>query len=573
MTPLARAGNVSSVPLSDLFIPVANATIRVTNTGDRSGATVVQLYMSLLTDSAPSGTPIKVLRSFSKVELGPGETRQVAFGLNRRDFSYWDTDIQTWRVPAGQFQLDQVSTRFLAHQGNLLLKRDQSTFALNVRCWTGPDRDYGVSFSQQYQQQQPGGAKGSMFAIVGSRNPAKLVFKREEEAISAKYGCKPVQATLPYKWPFALDLLKHQYDSLPSGRLLEFQTRYMNIAPTLRIDILGEGYIITDPVNIETILSTRFEDFGLGSRRLGRACSSLCIVFICSCRILQALWPTLATMGGYLSKAPYSYQNCGVVTDAANVLDFQYDDPVNNGPTMCQNTCNATSRTASLLLDTKCYCSKDGITKIEFAADPPPNGALCTIRCRETEPLPNGLGSLPLNCGGYYNGAPCIANLYDVFYILPDCHNNLSGVVWHDFHVCKLFNFFHSNIFNLLIHIINNLRFFFLNGIFNVGSFFLGIIFNLLLDVVVIIILRFLFLDIIFNLPIHVIAILGSFFLGIIFKHPFYVIVILGLSFLNTIFNLLIHVIILRFSILDIVFKLLLHVIFKPFYAIFLSEF
>ncbi|KAG7042628.1 cytochrome P450, partial [Colletotrichum scovillei] len=93
--------------------------------------------------------------------------------------------------------------------------------------------------------------------------------KQEEEAISAKYGCEPVQATLPYKWPFALDLLKCQYDALPGGRLLEFQTQYMNIAPTLRIDILGEGYIITDPVNIEAILSTRFEDFNLGSRRMG----------------------------------------------------------------------------------------------------------------------------------------------------------------------------------------------------------------------------------------------------------------------------------------------------------------
>lgn len=93
--------------------------------------------------------------------------------------------------------------------------------------------------------------------------------KREEEAVAVQHGCQPVEATLPYKWPFALDLLKRQYDALPSGRLLEFQTRYMNIAPTLRIDILGEGYIITDPINIEAILSTRFEDFGLGSRRIG----------------------------------------------------------------------------------------------------------------------------------------------------------------------------------------------------------------------------------------------------------------------------------------------------------------
>ncbi|KAK1638689.1 hypothetical protein BDP81DRAFT_392128 [Colletotrichum phormii] len=201
---------------------------------------------------------------------------------------------------------------------------------------------------------------------------------------------------------------------------------------------------------------------------------------------------------------------------------------------MCQNTCNATSRAASLLLDTKCYCSKDGITKIEFAANPPPNSALCTIRCRETEPLPNSLGSLPLSCGGYYNGAPCIANLYDVFYILPGCHNNLSGVVWHDFHVCKLFNFLHSNIFNLLIHVINNLRFFFLNGI---------------------IILRFLFLDIIFNLLLHFPSTSSS------SSDPSSSVSSSNIPSTSS------------FSILDIVFKLLLHVIFKPLYAIFLSEF
>lgn len=93
--------------------------------------------------------------------------------------------------------------------------------------------------------------------------------RREEDRIAVQYDCQPVQATLPYKWPFALDLLKRQYDALPSGRLLDFQTKYLDIAPTLRIDILGEGYIITDPFNIETILSTRFEDFGLGCRRMG----------------------------------------------------------------------------------------------------------------------------------------------------------------------------------------------------------------------------------------------------------------------------------------------------------------
>ncbi|KAJ3962746.1 hypothetical protein N0V92_000538 [Colletotrichum tropicale] len=50
MTALGRANNGSSVPLSELFIPVAKATIQVSNTGDRSGATVVQLYMSMPAD-------------------------------------------------------------------------------------------------------------------------------------------------------------------------------------------------------------------------------------------------------------------------------------------------------------------------------------------------------------------------------------------------------------------------------------------------------------------------------------------------------------------------------------------
>lgn len=43
----------------------------------------------------------------------------------------------------------------------------------------------------------------------------------------------------------------------------------MDIAGTVRIGLFGaEGYFTTDPENIEAILSTRFEDWSLGSRRL-----------------------------------------------------------------------------------------------------------------------------------------------------------------------------------------------------------------------------------------------------------------------------------------------------------------
>ncbi|KAI1100875.1 cytochrome P450 [Jackrogersella minutella] len=90
-----------------------------------------------------------------------------------------------------------------------------------------------------------------------------------EDAFAAKHGCQPCLATIPHKWPFAIDVLKKQYDALPTKRLLEFQTPYITIAPTIRVTVLGNGFILTDPANIDAILDKNFEHFGLGTRRLG----------------------------------------------------------------------------------------------------------------------------------------------------------------------------------------------------------------------------------------------------------------------------------------------------------------
>jgi len=80
-----------------------------------------------------------------------------------------------------------------------------------------------------------------------------------------------METLLPYKWPFALDILKRQYDALPSQRLLAFQSQYFNeLGLNMQLMLFGQtGYMTIDPKNIEAILSTRFEDFGLGSRREG----------------------------------------------------------------------------------------------------------------------------------------------------------------------------------------------------------------------------------------------------------------------------------------------------------------
>jgi beta-glucosidase len=70
-------------------------TVPVTNTGERRGTEVVQVYVR---PSAASVTrPRSELRGFAKVDLAPGETRQVEITLNDRAFAFWD-DASTERA-------------------------------------------------------------------------------------------------------------------------------------------------------------------------------------------------------------------------------------------------------------------------------------------------------------------------------------------------------------------------------------------------------------------------------------------------------------------------------------------
>lgn len=74
---------------------------------------------------------------------------------------------------------------------------------------------------------------------------------------------------MPYKWPLALDLLKQNYEILFSEHTFESLTPYFNIAKTCCIHLFGvTGYFTTDPENVRAILSDKFKDYSLGSRRI-----------------------------------------------------------------------------------------------------------------------------------------------------------------------------------------------------------------------------------------------------------------------------------------------------------------
>ena len=78
-------------------------TVDVTNTGDRAGKEIVQVYVH---DRA-SGLvrPEKELKGFAKVALQPGETKSVAIELDFRAFAYYHTQYKQWITEDGDFDI------------------------------------------------------------------------------------------------------------------------------------------------------------------------------------------------------------------------------------------------------------------------------------------------------------------------------------------------------------------------------------------------------------------------------------------------------------------------------------
>ena len=81
---------------------VFTVTIPVTNTGDREGSEIVQLYVSDLKSLLPR--PVKELKGFSKVRLAPGQTENVSFEISRDALSYFDDKAHDWVVEPGKFE-------------------------------------------------------------------------------------------------------------------------------------------------------------------------------------------------------------------------------------------------------------------------------------------------------------------------------------------------------------------------------------------------------------------------------------------------------------------------------------
>ena len=96
--PFGHGLSYTEFTYSNLTITNRHVSVSVKNTGSRSGAEVVQLYIA-----PPKGglfRPVRELKGFERVELAPGEEKAVEFELTDRSFAIWKDG---WVVPGGSY--------------------------------------------------------------------------------------------------------------------------------------------------------------------------------------------------------------------------------------------------------------------------------------------------------------------------------------------------------------------------------------------------------------------------------------------------------------------------------------
>lgn len=117
------------VAVPDASVAHATVALTVTNTGERAGSQVVQVYVG--DPVASVDRPTLELKAFSRLELEAGESRRVELQLDERAFAFWST--QGWTVEPGRFVIHVgTSSRDIAATREIDLEVPAPTPALQT---------------------------------------------------------------------------------------------------------------------------------------------------------------------------------------------------------------------------------------------------------------------------------------------------------------------------------------------------------------------------------------------------------------------------------------------------------
>ena len=74
----------------------------IKNTGTRAGAEIAEVYAAL---PESAGEPPKRLIGFTKVQLAPGESKEVSVNIDPKYLSIFDVDADAWKLLPGSYTI------------------------------------------------------------------------------------------------------------------------------------------------------------------------------------------------------------------------------------------------------------------------------------------------------------------------------------------------------------------------------------------------------------------------------------------------------------------------------------
>jgi beta-glucosidase len=150
--------------------------VPVTNTGDRDGREVVQVYVSL-PGSAVRRSP-RELKAFANVPIAAGQTAEAVLSIDRADLAYWETRLGRWVVEGGEYHCAVgASSRDLRSTAVVKVPGDDARVPLTpestVAEWLADPRGAQL-LSEAFAASTADGAPGPIAGLLA--NPSLMEF-------------------------------------------------------------------------------------------------------------------------------------------------------------------------------------------------------------------------------------------------------------------------------------------------------------------------------------------------------------------------------------------------------------
>ncbi|MFF2050983.1 glycoside hydrolase family 3 C-terminal domain-containing protein [Leifsonia sp. NPDC058194] len=144
-------GHGLSYTTFDFGAPAVEATaeggirvaVDVTNSGDRDGREVVQVYVSV--PGSAVTRPVRELKGFANVAIAAGATQSVVVDIPADDLAYYDIDLGGWIVEGGEYVVAVgASSRDLRGSATVTVAGDGKAAPLSIESTIGEWLDHPV---------------------------------------------------------------------------------------------------------------------------------------------------------------------------------------------------------------------------------------------------------------------------------------------------------------------------------------------------------------------------------------------------------------------------------------------